>query len=176
MKDKVASILGESKSTYASSMKVSNSNNEKSSSEKKPLFYRRDNQNDVKIEVKDGKEYKRIGNNFRIIRSPNSRNKEEQKSANIVRVNDPNVAAFNRTQYKRNTVTSNPSNITQLPNMGLMKNNLVSRNTNFSSNKAAHFKCFNNEIVDANQIIHESNKPNDTNSTIRKDSRDPRQK
>ena len=43
VKEKVASILNESKSTFASSMnKVSNSNNSKTSSEKKPLFYRRD--------------------------------------------------------------------------------------------------------------------------------------
>lgn len=168
MKDKVASILGESKSTYASSQKVSNSNNEKSSSDKKPSFYRRDAQNDTKIEVRDGKEYKRIGNNFRIIRSPNSRNNklEEDKSSNVIKAND--------TQQKRNTVTTNISGAGgQIPSMGILNNNIVSRNNNFSGNKG-HFRCFSNDIS-ANQIIHDNSMPNDSKQ-YRNDSKDPRQK
>jgi hypothetical protein len=71
MKDKVASILGESKSTYASSMnKISNSNNEESGSDNKPRFYRKEmkpSETDIKaLQIQD----KRIGNKFRIVRSP----------------------------------------------------------------------------------------------------------
>jgi serine/threonine protein kinase len=71
MKDKVASILGESKSTYASSMnKISNSNNEESGSDNKPRFYRKEmkpSETDLQaLQIQD----KRIGNKFRIVRSP----------------------------------------------------------------------------------------------------------
>lgn len=172
MKDKVASILGESKSTNcASSTKISNSNNEKSSSDKKPLFYRRDNANEKQPEQKDSK---RIGNNFRIIRSPNTRKAEEDKVSNIVRISEPNIAAFNRTHYKRNTaLTGFQTGPTQLPNMGIISDTRASRNTNFNNN-GVHFKNMVSEIIDANQIIHESNKA--SNDTIRKDSQDPRQK
>ena len=79
MKDRVASILGESKSTYASSMnKVSNSHNEDSNSENKPKLQKREiSEIETKLTYKEGKECKRIGNNFRIVRSP-GRNEEHK--------------------------------------------------------------------------------------------------
>ena len=75
IKDKVASILGESKSTYASSVnKVSSSNIEEPVSDNKPKFYRREIMSSEKdISMPPAKNMKRIGNNFRIVRSPNEK-------------------------------------------------------------------------------------------------------
>lgn len=119
MKDRVASILGESKSTYASSMnKISNSHNEDSNSENKPKIKNNNaNETETKLSFKDGKECKRIGNNFRIVRSP-GRVEENKKITNVVRVNDPNFNAFNNQVQK----AYQPKPVAfprQLPNMRL---------------------------------------------------------
>ena len=81
IKDKVASILGESKtSTYASSMnKVSSSNIDES--DNKPKLYRKEIEtNEKNIVMPIAKDMKRIGNNFRIIRSPQAK---DERCANF---------------------------------------------------------------------------------------------
>ena len=81
IKDKVASILGESKtSTYASSMnKVSSSNIDES--DNKPKLYRKEIEtNEKNIVMPIAKDMKRIGNNFRIIRSPQAK---DERCANL---------------------------------------------------------------------------------------------
>jgi serine/threonine protein kinase len=135
MKDKVASILGESKSTHASSHnKISNSHNEESNSENKPRFYRREVNNSNKdLGIKQIKNQKWLGSNFRIVKSPAKREPHET-TANIARVTNPNSNSFSQ-----NTNVSNahkPKGIgkpRQLPNMGLVANTYASRNAGFNS-------------------------------------------
>jgi hypothetical protein len=157
MKDKVASILGESKSTYASSLnKVSNSNNEDSNSENKPRFYRREiNSSETNLTAVEPKEQKRIGNNFRIIRSPGRRN-DRDKAANIVRVNEPNRNVFsaqNQTHGNIQTPTSGPQR--NLNNFGLLNNTFSSRNNGFNRKSQLQFKCLNSDQAESEQIISE---------------------
>lgn len=135
MKDKVASILGESKSTHASSHnKISNSHNEESNSENKPRFYRRDiNNSNNEIKIKQENEQKWLGTNFRIVKSPGKREPSET-TANIARVTNPNSNSF--VQNALPSSVHKPKGIgkpRQLPNMGLVSNTYASRNAGFSS-------------------------------------------
>lgn len=189
MKDKVASILGESKSTYASSMnKVSSSNIEESASDNKPRFYRRElNSSETDLQAAQIQD-KRIGNNFRIVRSPGEQTPSHLH--NIVRVGDPMKNSFVTNQAVNKPKKSN-SNISNVPNMGLTSN-IQSRNVGMRRKSRLQFKRVPSETTgETEQIIHEKygsktssnlgqikeeNRENNSQATIRNDSRDPRQK
>jgi hypothetical protein len=131
MKDKVASILGESKtSTHASSHnKISNSHNEESGSDNKPRFYRRDlNSSKKDLITTQNKECKWVGTNFRIVKSPGKRDQRDI-SANIARVTESNSASFKVQNQPAESIKPKPIGKTrQLQNMGLLNNTYNSRN------------------------------------------------
>lgn len=174
IKDKVASILGDSKnSTYASSLnKVSNSNNEDSNSDAKPRFYRREINSSETHLPNTEPDSKRIGTNFRIVRSPGRDSRE--KAANIVRINDPPKNSF--------THPTSPKS-----NMGLLNNTLASRNQGFNRKSQLQFRMEPNDTEKVQERygsktssqlgkIQEDGRENGgSQATIRQDSRDPRQ-
>lgn len=173
--------------------KVSNSNNEDSNSENKPRFYRREfSDPEAKLKFKDSKEYKRIGNNFRIVRSPGRNEGYKDKTTNIVKVNNPNTNAVATNKPKRAMQQKFVGLPRQLPNMQFSNNAVASRNVNFNRNSQLQFKAITGEQIDPDEIIakntfisssgnlgqiKEENKENNGSRTsMRMDSTDPRQK